>query len=358
MSGRHRAPRSYAWRGFVAGVAAGGMIAAAISGGLAAASDTTPSAQIASDALQIAALASDIQAQLAAPTPAPSDAPTPSDTPSPTLTPSDSPAPSATPAAATGCLATPSACGYPDATNTGASGALTVYAGKFVTSSDGQVVENLDIQGCLQVKNAGVIVRNVRIEGGCTYSLDTTNATGATTITDTTVFATSGQAASAALRDVDATRLDISGGNDIAKLWGTTTLADSYLHDATRTTTSHDDVIQIVSGGPYEISHDTLLAYTGGTAGQWADGIGDPMNAVLQVGTLNGALDVITFADNLCDGGNYSINGGDPPAFPMATPIYRDNRFGSDVRYGIKTHMPAGAEWSGNVADDTGEPVG
>lgn len=276
-----------------------------------------------------------------------------SDSSSPVVSSSAPQSPSSAPAQAR-CLAALADCGYPDASSTGAKGQLTVHVGKLVTSKDGQVVENLDIQGCLQVVNKNVTVQNVKIEGGCTYSLDTSKATGPTTISDVTVLATSGQAAAVVLRDGTATRLDVSGGNDGVKIWGgaAVTFADSYVHDLTRTTGSHDDAVQVQSGGDVVLQHLTLLPFDGT----------DPMNSCVQIGALTGNLASLTMTASICDGGNYSINANNTGVGTTVTagPLtFTGNRFGTDYRYGVKAHLgaPLSTTWSNNVDDTTGQLI-
>lgn len=60
--------------------------------------------------------------------------------------------------------------GWPDSSNTGTSGTLTP-SGSVTTSSNGQVIENLDIAGRVEVNHANVIIRNCRITspGGGTF---------------------------------------------------------------------------------------------------------------------------------------------------------------------------------------------
>ncbi|HXR42990.1 MAG TPA: hypothetical protein VN738_11330 [Acidothermaceae bacterium] len=275
-----------------------------------------------------------------------------SSAPSPVVS-SSSPTPSAS-TAVTGCLARLAACGYPDATNTGAHGTLTPHAGKLVTTADGQIVENLDIAGCLQIVNKNVTVRNVKVEGGCTYSLDTSKATGPTTISDVTVIGSSGQAATVVLREGTATRLDVSGGNDGVKIWGSgaVVFSDSYVHNLTRTTGSHDDAVQVQSGGDVALQHLTLLPFDGT----------DPMNSCLQIGALTGNLASLTMAASICDGGNYSVlaNSTGVGSTVTAGPIViSGNRFGTDYRYGTHAHLgpPLNTTWSGNVDDATGNPL-
>jgi hypothetical protein len=127
---------------------------------------------------------------------------------------------------------------------------------------------------------------------------------------------------------------------------------DSYVHDLTRASGSHDDTIQITSGAA-TFQHNTLLAFNGS----------DPMNSCLQVGDLAGNVPQLTFANNLCDGGNYSINAnGTSTAAGKVTAglfTFSGNRFGRDYRYGVKANIgsPFHATWSGNIDDATGNAL-
>lgn len=60
--------------------------------------------------------------------------------------------------------------GWPDSSNTGTSGALTP-SGSLTTSSNGQLIENLDIAGRVEVNHANVVIRNCRITspGGTSF---------------------------------------------------------------------------------------------------------------------------------------------------------------------------------------------
>jgi hypothetical protein len=274
--------------------------------------------------------------------------------PSPIVSTSSTPTPTSS---AKGCLAKPSTCGYPDASNTGSHGTLTVHAGKYVTSHDGEVVKNLEIQGCLQVVTANVVIDNVQIDGGCLWSLDMQNATGPTTVTDTTVKAGSGQLAAVVMRGTTLLRVQIIGGQDGIEAWGgigPNVVRDSYVHNLSRNDAidSHDDAIQ-TSGGDETFTHNTLLPFDGT----------DPMNSCLQIGDLQGNLSRLTFSNNLCDGGNYSINAnannvkaGKVTAGPMT---FSGNRFGQDYRYGVKANLdaPFTVTWSGNLDDASGKGI-
>jgi hypothetical protein len=255
------------------------------------------------------------------------------------------------------CLAKPTVCGFPDASTTGFRGPLKA-TDSISTTTDGQVIKNVEIHGFIKVTSANVTIENVRIVGGAQLgAIDLHLATGHTTITDVTIVATSDQLAGMTLRNATVTRADISGSQDGIDSWGgpgATVVQDSYIHDLNRNRAidSHDDTLQI-SGGNQTFKHNTLLPY---------DGI-DPMNSCLQIGDLQGDLVQLTFADNLCNGGNYSVNAnannvkaGKVTAGPLT---FTANRFGRDYRYGVKIHIgsPFHVTWSHNVDDLTDKPV-
>ena len=62
------------------------------------------------------------------------------------------------------CFSVPSSCGYPDATNTGPTGSLTP-SGSINVTTDGKVLENLDITGQVRISADNVTIKNSRITG-------------------------------------------------------------------------------------------------------------------------------------------------------------------------------------------------
>ena len=123
----------------------------------------------------------------------------------------------------------------------------------------------------------------------------------------------------------------------------------SLLHPRLRASGSHNDTVQVLGGGNVTLSHDTLKAFTNG----------DPMNACLQVGEINGSgLKTVTMTNSYCDGGNYSVNANGSNG--GATLVITGNRFGTGYRYGIDANLgsPFRTTWTDNVDDATGQPVG
>jgi hypothetical protein len=263
---------------------------------------------------------------------------------------------------ARGCVADPSGCGYPDASNTGASGSLTA-SGSITSTTDGQVIKNLFVTGYIKVTSANVVIENVKVVGGDMFgAIDTQGATGHTTVSDVTLIASVSQLAGMTVRDTTIERANISGGQDGIDLWGGlgdhNVVEDSYIHDLSRSAAddSHDDTLQ-TSGGTETFIHNTLLPFNGS----------DPMNSCLQIGALQGNLGSLTFSSNLCDGGNYSLNANSSGIGAVlkgsvltAGPLtYTNNRFGSDYRFGVQIHLgsPFHTTWTGNIDDTTGNGV-
>lgn len=123
----------------------------------------------------------------------------------------------------------------------------------------------------------------------------------------------------------------------------------SYVHHLHRTSTSHNDAIQIRRGKDVVIRHNNLQAYN--------DRTGDPMNAAIQIGSLVGdepitGLEVI---GNLMNGGNVTVNGGGRGE--VASAVYRDNRFGRDYRNAVAGNLENSTWDRSNVFDDDDEPV-
>ena len=60
----------------------------------------------------------------------------------------------------TDCVASPHACGFPDATNTGADCSALAPSGSVTVTSNGAVVEGKNISGSITVRASNVVIRN------------------------------------------------------------------------------------------------------------------------------------------------------------------------------------------------------
>lgn len=292
-----------------------------------------------------------IIALLTAPSPTPSASPTATSTPSPspTVTSSPTPTPSPTPTGpATGCLAQPSACGFPDATNTGASGSLVAMSGDMIITSPGAVIHDVAISGCVRVDAPNVTFHNVRItcaSGG--YSVDNgvvrggndAYDTGTTTFDHVTIACPTAGGTAIGEARIHAVAVNLSGCENGFDLDTEIVLEDSYVHDLAKGGTTHSDGIQVWAGATNVVlRHNTMLV------------VGDT-SAFITGGRDPG----LVITNNLLDGGAYTIY------CAGNTGQLTDNRFGPIFP---GTGFPAGHTTdctsmtaSGNVEDATGNPA-
>jgi hypothetical protein len=97
----------------------------------------------------------------------------------PTTPPVTTPPPTTSPPAQTNnCMPVPHLCGFPDTTNTGTHGTLTALNSNVILSVPGEVLENRDVHGCITVKAANVVIRNVRVSCGGNYVIAINAGTG------------------------------------------------------------------------------------------------------------------------------------------------------------------------------------
>jgi hypothetical protein len=65
----------------------------------------------------------------------------------------------------------PSRCGYPDTTNTGTHGTLTVVNGNVTLSTVGMRYENKHVKGCISVRAKNVVISNVKVSCSGHYAI-------------------------------------------------------------------------------------------------------------------------------------------------------------------------------------------
>lgn len=256
------------------------------------------------------------------------------------------------------CLPKPSACGFPDATNTGVpAGTKLTPSTSISITTDGTIIDAMDIAGTINIAANNVIIKRSHV-------VNTTNSIGAIIIksgTGTIIEDSSidGGPAHVAIGygQFTLSRCNVIGGNDSIRAGDNTFVYDSFIHDLQRGTATHDDIVQNINGNNVIFQHNTLLAYQG-VPGGWPN-LGDPMNAILQIGNQTGDIIGLLFNNNLIDGGNYSFNANwtayDAGTYTASNIQITNNRIGRDFRYGTNAHMRSDiVNYSGNIWDDTG----
>ncbi len=273
---------------------------------------------------------------------------------SPTTSPTGSPA---------GAKPGPSNTGVPDGTS------LTVYNGNLTITQPGATYDSLDIRGRVSIKAPNVTIRRSLIRGDGTGFAIVANTNSAGTnfvIEDSTIrpdTPTTKQDGFAG-GNVTMRRVDISGTCDGAKFYHDDVLAQgNWIHGLTRgydasqpDKITHNDSFQLEGGSNTRIIGNNLQ---GGLGLIVVDGVEAGTNSAIQV-TQNVTLQRgLVIADNWMDYGACSLNLSDKGKghFPLTL---TDNRFGRNTRLsdcavtGTSTTILTA---SGNVWDDTGQPV-
>ena len=296
------------------------------------------------------------------PTVAPSPTSTPTVAPSPTSTATVAPSPTSTPTVAP---TTPSATGgnaQPNAGNTGvpAGTTLTVHNGNLTITTAGATYSGLDIHGFVSIQAPNVTIKNSIIRGGVSSGdiglvQDTSNSATNFLIEDSELVPAYPSVQIDGIKgwNYTALRVNIHGTTDGIKMYGpNATLRDSYIHGLVTWahdpdqggTMSHNDGVQVLSGGDLVVEGNTIV---GGT------------NTALMVTQDHGATTSLTFDSNWVSGGNCTINMTPKPMKTMGGMTVENNIFTNDsVKHcPILDTLTTTLTTSGNVYAGTGMPV-
>lgn len=239
---------------------------------------------------------------------------------------------------------------FPGAANTGVPAGTTLrQSGSLTLGTDGQVVDGLDIVGCVLVTAANVTIRRSRISCADTYSIRTLNAINLL-VEDVEIDGRGVNQAAVCCSDYTLRRLDISNAIDGPRLADNTVVEDSWIHHLRRRAGTHNDTLQTTGATNVRIRRNALDAYH--------PEAGDPMNACLMIGSTTAPVVAnLVFEGNYCNGGNFSI--GIRPDLRAGDIEVRGNAFGRDHRYGVVARPHPGVEWeaSSNVYLDDLRPV-
>ncbi|MEQ4301355.1 hypothetical protein ABNF97_08180 [Plantactinospora sp. B6F1] len=242
---------------------------------------------------------------------------------------------------------------WPGPGNTGVpAGTALRSSGALSLRKAGQVVTGLNIVGCVTVAAANVKILKSRITcNSPTYSIRTLAGTTNLLIEDVEINGMATNSASICCADYTLRRGNVYNMIDGPRLASNTRIFDSYLHSLARVAGSHNDILQSTGGNNIIVRHNTLLSYNPVTR--------DPFNSCLTIGSETApSLTNLTFEDNYCNGGNYSI--GISPRLVGSNILFRNNKYGRDYRYGVVSgwNRP-GVTWERptNVYFDNGQPV-
>lgn len=258
------------------------------------------------------------------PTPTPSRSPEPEPTTSPEPEPpSESPEPEPDPNPEPEPEPDPPS-GYPteDTTGVPAGTTLKTVEGMTVTQA-GQVLEGLDIRGCLRIDADNVTVRNSRVQcaAGSGAVIKIGSGTSGALIENVEIDGQGASSNGVASGGFTLRRVNIHSTSDGVRAGSNTVIEHSYIHHLLRIGDSHSDAIQSVGGRNITIRYNNIQAYNSTTR--------DPMNAAFIFAPDLSPLANVEVYGNLLNGGNYTIFGA-----KAENAVVRDNAFGRNFRYG------------------------
>jgi hypothetical protein len=296
------------------------------------------------------------------------------------------------------CFTSPGACGYPDPAyhNVGVpQGTVLTPSGSITASTPGQVIQNLDINGTMDIKANNVTVKNVRVtmpgpgcgpvgsastsNSGCgtSWAIHIENGVTNTLIEDSELTMASGYTGEYGVHN------DAGGGttastnkglrlyiHDIdGSWWGPGDIEESYFLAEGLVSGDHVENIYYGGGaGPLIVNHNTMY---------------NPVDQTATVFTKTdfGNITTLTETNNFLVGGGYTLYGGTSGTGTVVGPVtVTNNRFarclttevntaggghactgGPDSHgywprggnYGLAASFSASTTWTGNFWDDS-----
>lgn len=242
---------------------------------------------------------------------------------------------------------------WPGPTTTGVpAGTVLRDSGSLDLRTAGQVVSGLNVKGCVIVRANNVVIRNSKITcTSTTFSIRVYEPAINLLVENVEINGSGKNSTTVCCGEYTLRRVNIYNSIDGPRLGNRTNILDSWIHDLTRVTGSHNDTLQVTGASNMVVRHNRLEPYKLST--------NDPMNACIMVGSTTApSVSNLLFEDNYCNGGNYSI--GVRTDLTATNCVFRKNKYGRNYRYGIIARPnQAGIVWDKptNVWFDNGLPV-
>jgi hypothetical protein len=239
-----------------------------------------------------------------------------------------------------------------------------VPSGLITVTVAGLVIDARDITGCISVQANNVTIKRTRVRGGfCgTNQIQIVPGYSGILIEDTEVDGMNQNAFAAGIGGTGFTCLRCNVHN-VGQGFNTgadypTVIQDSYVHDLYTCCGSHNEDIYVGDSYPatLTIRHNNLQNAAGQTS-------------AISLFADFGPIQQVRVDNNLLNGGGYTLYGGSscPKAYCTQTSsiVVTNNHFGrlfyaNCGQYGPVTAFDPtrpGNVWSGNVWDDTGQPI-
>jgi hypothetical protein len=211
-------------------------------------------------------------------------------------------------------------------------------------TTNGAVIENLDITGAITVLANNVTIRKVRITSDDYYPIRYfDNKNTGLLVEDSEIVGLSGNVTSAiAFEHYTARRLNIHGMADGLKADADVLIEDCWIHDLSNGPSEHNDGVQSTGGKGVTIRHNSISGAS---------------NATVMAGPDFGtAVQDLTIENNLLSGGGYTLNiRGTGSLRPTNTHVV-NNTFIHNAAYGPWTIDDVSPTVTGNVYDG-GSPI-
>jgi hypothetical protein len=237
--------------------------------------------------------------------------------------------------------------GFPTASTTGVpSGTTLTPSTPQSISTDGTVLEHVDVPGCIVVKANNVTIKNSRIHGDCAAVID--NQGSGLVVEDTEIDGNdSTEATGIRGASFRCTRCNIHSVRLGMAIGGAVTLEDSYVHDLSPKRDSEADVF-FTAGSTVVVRHNTLENANDGSC--------------FSLNSTDGVIDDVHVENNLLNGGTYAVYTYSG-AYPATRVVLVRNHFGRKFFPNCGSTGPVVIDkvdtsaWADNVWDDDGQPV-
>jgi type 1 fimbria pilin len=226
--------------------------------------------------------------------------------------------------------------GKPGPNNTGVPpGVGLKQIGPLEVTTPDTLIEEVEVHGSVSIRARNVTLRRCRVISSDQSPVRVYN-NGSLTIEDCEIVASGAAEQALGFSDIVARRLNIHGAMDGASADERFVVEDCWIHDLKAS--SQADGIESTGGSDIVIRRNNI------SGGQ---------NAAISTRNDNGTVEQLSIEDNWLDGGGYTL---DLRGNLSGTRVV-GNRLGRDNRNGPLICDDPSPTISGNVWDDTGEPI-
>jgi len=240
---------------------------------------------------------------------------------------------------------------YPTASCTGVptGTALATINSDVTISITGYILENKNVNGCVIVQAANVIIRKSKITCTSFYAIASYAASddGGLVVEDVEIDCANHNSTGISYQGLTVRRANIHNCENGLDAYRDVTLVDSYIHDIYEGATGHGDGLQSANGSNLTITHNTIYANNTTSAININNSSGGPT-------TTN-----TTISYNLLAGGAYTLYCPIPASVNFKILSNRFSRlfYPNGGTYGPQADCQDESQTTGNVWHDTGQAV-